>query len=373
MYKKRSELFDCNFVYFVMLSLFVVIRIISSTFSINTVMAYVLNLTIQIALAFSLPVFLFSYLRKQKVKTTLYNYGFKKTSLKAVILSLIIGLFVYILTIFIASFFTAILKLLGYESLGSSGNQISEYPIWLLLVELIATAILPGICEEVANRGMLLNCYKKMGSKKAILFSGLLFGLMHLNINQFFYASIIGCYFAFVALLCDNIWPVIIMHFTNNALSTFMSFASVNDLWVSRWVDNMLNILLSNGALYGMLILFVFISFVVILMFWLTKKLCKETRVKHLTQVADKMLKAQLRNELMKDIADAKEEQVQNDTGIQLTQQTIGGRTVFNIDFSKEIESYKPYKPSPKENLFMYANLFLGIAVTVCTFIWGVL
>ncbi|MBO5884761.1 MAG: CPBP family intramembrane metalloprotease, partial [Clostridia bacterium] len=294
------------------------------------------------------------------------------TNIKAVLISLIIGVFVYILTIFISSFFSAVITFFGYEPL-SAATEPTQFPVWLLIVELITTAVLPGICEEVANRGMLLNCYKKMGAKKAILLSGLFFGLMHLNINQFFYATIIGFYLGFVALLCDNIWPVIIIHFTNNALSTFMSFASVNDLWVYRWVDKMFDMVLSSGAVSGIFALFIFVSFVSIVLYWLTKKLCKETRVRHLTQVADQMLRTQLRNELMKDVEEAEVQQIQNDTGLQLTQQTVGGRTVFNIDFSKEIMVYKPYVPTAKENIFMYANLFLGIVVTLFTFIWGIL
>ncbi|MBO5884690.1 MAG: hypothetical protein J6Q51_02735, partial [Clostridia bacterium] len=66
MFKKRSELFDGNFVYFIILSMFVVVRVVSSTFEINTVMAYILNFIIQVPLALCLPMFLFSYLRKQK-------------------------------------------------------------------------------------------------------------------------------------------------------------------------------------------------------------------------------------------------------------------------------------------------------------------
>lgn len=372
MFKKRSELFDCNFVYFLILSMFVVIRIVASTFDVGTIGGYILNLTIQIVLALGLPLFLFSRLRKQKIKKTLQNYGFKKMSVKSTFISLIIGCLVYITTIFVAAFFSAVLSMLGYEKLSSSTTP-TEYPIWLLIIELITTAVLPGICEEVANRGMLLNCYKKMGAKKAILFSGLLFGLMHLNINQFFYATIIGFYFGFVALLCDNIWPVILMHFTNNAISTFMGFASANNLAISKWLDTLLGTVLSGGVLSGILMLFVFISFVVIVMFWLTRILCKETRVKQITQTADQMLRTQLRNDLMKGIADAKIEPITDETGIKLTQQVIGGKTVFNIDLSKEIGAYKCYVPTKKENLFLYANLFLGIVVTIMTFVWGIL
>ena len=68
MYKKRSEVFDANFVYFLLIAFFVVIRIVSSTFKVSSEFGYVLNIIIQVGLMFGLPLFVFSALRKQKIK-----------------------------------------------------------------------------------------------------------------------------------------------------------------------------------------------------------------------------------------------------------------------------------------------------------------
>ena len=116
MFKKRTEIFDGNFVYFIILSLFVVLRIVSATFEISEVAGYIFNFVFQVGLAFCLPIFLFSYLQKQKVKQTLNLYGFKKINVKSVAISLIIGILVYIVTIFVSSFFSAIISYICIKS-----------------------------------------------------------------------------------------------------------------------------------------------------------------------------------------------------------------------------------------------------------------
>ena len=373
MFKKRTEIFDCNFVYFIILSMFVVLRIVSSTFSIGEVAGYILNFVFQVGLACSLPIFLYSYLRKQNIKTTLNYYGFKKINFKSVLISLALGVLVYILTIFISSFFSGIISMFGFESLGGSSLP-EEFPVWLLIIELFATAVLPGICEEVANRGMLLNCYKSFGAKKAIFLSGLLFGLMHLNIEQFFYATIIGFYFGFVALTTDSIYPTMIMHFTNNAISGFMSFAIVNELPASNILNSVFGSLMSGNIISGFLVLIIFLSCVVAAVVYLTKQLCKETKVKRLTQVADRMVRTELRNELLSGIADAKLEEPTQSSEIELKEHIIGGKRFFNVNIKQDILIYTPtYYPTFKDNMFMYINLFLSILITVFTFIWGIL
>lgn len=371
MFKKRSEFFDSNFVYFLILSFFVVIRIISSTFKLGEVAGYVLNFVIQVGLCLSLPLFLYSFLRKQKLKTTLNQYGFKKISLKATIVSFLIGILVYIVTIFIASFFSVVLSNLGYEK--TTTSTMTEYPLWLFIIELLMTALLPGICEEVANRGMLIHGYKTIGAKKAILFSGLFFGLMHLNIEQFFFATILGFYFGFVALASDSIYPTMIMHFTNNAISTFMSYSIVNNLPIGSFLDNVLAQVTSKDLFTGVLILFVFITFIILMLLWLTKILCKETRVKRLAQVADQMLKQELRNDLLRGFQNVDVPKNQS-SEIELNKQVINGKNVININFKKDMLVYGvAYKPTSKDKIFMYANLFLGIVLTICTFIWGII
>lgn len=372
MFKKRSAFFDSNFVYFILLAMFIVIRIISSTFTITSTWAYILNSFIQIGLMFALPFFVYPMLRKENIYKNAKSYGFKKLSAKAIIYSVLMGVIVYLLTIFIASFFSAIISLFGYES--SSSGAISNYPLWQFLLDILVTAVLPGVCEEVAHRGMLLNNYKKMGAKFAILMSGLLFGLMHLNIEQFFYASIIGFFFGFVALFTENIWPCIIMHFMNNAIGTYLSFASVNNLFlgdVLTWFQTWLG---ATNPIVSFLSILIFIAILLFVLAFLTRRLFMETKVKQLATQANEIMKQKLREDLF--AGTNYEEQIKNEnnndgTVVKIDQNLSKKELIFQ--FIKPNYLQEKYKPEFKDKIFLYSSLFISIITTIFTFIWGIL
>ena len=364
---KNKEVFNTNLVYFLIICLFICIRILSSTISIPAVWGYVLNGVIQIGLMLSLPLFLFSFLQRQKVSKTIKDYGFNKIGLKTILLSFVAGIIVYLITIFVATFFSAILALFGYEN--SSSGVMTSYPFWLLILELFVSAVLPGICEEVAHRGMLLNGYKKTGVKRAIILSGLLFGLMHLNIEQFFYATIIGVFFGFVAYFTDSIFPTMIMHFTNNAISTFMGYASVNNLPIYNSFNSFISSILGGSAILSIFMMFLFILILVGIMYLIVMAMFKDTRLKSMAKVADQAVKDELRRRLMEGINDA--EDVKKYDNIDVDLKTFGNNKIFSIVLRTGYKNV--YTPTFRDNIFLYVNLFLGIAITISTFIWGVI
>ena len=292
---------------------------------------------------------------------------FNKIGLKTILLSFVAGIIVYLITIFVATFFSAILALFGYEN--SSSGVMTSYPFWLLILELFVSAVLPGICEEVAHRGMLLNGYKKTGVKRAIILSGLLFGLMHLNIEQFFYATIIGVFFGFVAYFTDSIFPTMIMHFTNNAISTFMGYASVNNLPIYNSFNSVISSIFGGSAILSIFMMFLFILILVGIMYLIVMAMFKDTRLKSMAKVADQAVKDELRRRLMEGINDA--EDVKKYDNIDVDLKTFGNNKIFSIVLRTGYKNV--YTPTFRDNIFLYVNLFLGIAITISTFIWGVI
>lgn len=85
-----------------------------------------------------------------------------------------------------------------------------------LFSSLLAMAILPAILEELLFRGVFLSGYRNLGRKKAILWTALLFGLLHLNPQQFFYAFGVGLFFGFLVERSGSIFASIIPHFVIN-------------------------------------------------------------------------------------------------------------------------------------------------------------
>ena len=85
-------------------------------------------------------------------------------------------------------------------------------------VMLFFMAVVPAFCEETLFRGVVYGGYRKHGDKfVAVLLSGFLFGVMHMNLNQALYAFAIGVLLALLFEATDSIFPTMLFHFVYNA------------------------------------------------------------------------------------------------------------------------------------------------------------
>lgn len=221
--------FNSNLIYFFVLVLFVGVRICSAwgVFGFlgdyaNWVMAFVL----QVGIIFLVPVVLFKFLNKTSTKETFKFFSYRKISIKAVALAVVLGGIIFFLNVYVSSFFNTIIQFFGYKPSTASTTSSLPNTWWVLVLNIVTTAILPAVAEETLHRGMLLKGCSTLGMKRAILISGVLFGLLHLNIEQFFYATLIGVFFGYLCWSCNSIYPCMIVHFMNNALSVVFSFAA---------------------------------------------------------------------------------------------------------------------------------------------------
>ena len=72
----------------------------------------------------------------------------------------------------------------------------SDLSIISVPLQLICIAVVPAVLEEFMFRGVFAGYYREKGILTAALLSGLVFGLFHLNFNQFGYAFALGVAFA---------------------------------------------------------------------------------------------------------------------------------------------------------------------------------
>ncbi len=95
----------------------------------------------------------------------------------------------------------------------------------MLYVALIMAVIGP-LAEELAFRGIIYAGLRKSGRLlSAIVLQALLFGLMHLNINQMSYAIVLGLAFGILDEVTNSLWPGLIGHFMINFGSVTAAFA----------------------------------------------------------------------------------------------------------------------------------------------------
>lgn len=134
----------------------------------------------------------------------------KKINFPTVLLLVLLGFFLRP----VLSLLNAISMLWVKNQIQDTAKQLlSEVNIWLALITI---AVIPAVFEEFVYRGVFYNEYRKVNPGKAILLSGLLFGLMHMNLNQFIYAFVMGAIFALIIEATDSILASVVVHFTIN-------------------------------------------------------------------------------------------------------------------------------------------------------------
>lgn len=91
---------------------------------------------------------------------------------------------------------------------------------------IICISILGPILEELLFRGAITKVLlRKYAPLKAILLSGLLFGLFHINPAQVISATLFGFVFAWLYYKTRSLIPCILIHIINNSLSVYLNIS----------------------------------------------------------------------------------------------------------------------------------------------------
>lgn len=367
MIEKQKSFNAASLTYFLIFVLFVTLRLLSS-FGLLKFMGeggdYFFTIMIQIVFLFCGSMFLYSAFKKQKVKFTCQEFAINKISGKVIWLSIALGAVVFFINMYVSSVFNGIIDLLGYEH---SSQSVGSYSFSSLIVNLIFTAFLPAVCEEVAHRGMLLRAYQPLGLWKSIMLSAIMFGLLHVNIEQFFYATIIGIFLGILTVTCNSILPAMIIHFMNNALSTYLLFSEVNGLPFGKFIITIENVLSSN-IMVGMLLNFCIIIGLLYLGKYLTSRIVQRRLGEDIDKLQKQFSKEIMRQKYLLSVENSRME-------------LLGEPTIEEPDFSviKEFASYfeepkeEGFKPSKYARLLTCATLILGGLLTIFTFVWGAL
>lgn len=182
---------------------------------------------VQIAIFAFLSVFLYSLgakSRNESAKDVLSDFGFKKMSAKNWILIVPMCVCAIAVSMGISYVWQFALRSIGFTHISSSTDYTG---LDVLFKELFLVAVLPGVCEEVAHRGLIRAGYGEC-KWKYVLISATLFSLMHQNIVQTGYTFFFGATLALITYYTGSIWGGILIHFANNAYSVISSYASQN-------------------------------------------------------------------------------------------------------------------------------------------------
>jgi sodium transport system permease protein len=84
---------------------------------------------------------------------------------------------------------------------------------------ILLMALTPAVCEETLFRGPILRGLRtRMGPIAAAVITGVLFGLIHLDLYRLLPATILGTLLGLIVLECGSIVPAMLAHLCNNTI-----------------------------------------------------------------------------------------------------------------------------------------------------------
>lgn len=103
------------------------------------------------------------------------------------------------------------------------------------LLNLLIIGLLPAICEEIFFRGFIFSAFSKSKNgvksvKLAIICSGVLFGIMHMDFIRIIPTSILGIIFAYSVYKSGSIFVSMLLHFLNNSVAVIVSHYATGNI-----------------------------------------------------------------------------------------------------------------------------------------------
>lgn len=91
--------------------------------------------------------------------------------------------------------------------------------------QMLTLAVFLAIVEEFAFRKVIFGVLRKYGFSLAAIFSSLCFGLMHQNVIQILFATVLGVIMCYVYEHTGKLYYCMLLHFMNNGVSVVLAYS----------------------------------------------------------------------------------------------------------------------------------------------------
>lgn len=155
---------------------------------------------------------------KKDIKQT---YGFAGTGIAGYVGGAFIILGFFLINIVIAAGMMALFP----ESAVNVESVFSEIMGDNVVASFFVIALTPAVCEEMLFRGVILHSLKeRYRPSSAIAVTAVLFGLYHMSLVKFVPTGLLGLVLCLVVWRTGSIYPAMLMHFLNNAVSVALTY-----------------------------------------------------------------------------------------------------------------------------------------------------
>ena len=169
-----------------------------------------------------LPLYLFgmpaAYIFLRKVEASPPKES--KMEIGELLLLFLIGRFVTQVGSYISVFLISLTENVFKITIADTTSALIEQtPVWLVF---LAAVVIAPIAEEFVYRKLIIDRLHVHGEKVAILFSSLIFSLVHGNFFQVFYAFLNGCILGFIYTRTGRLRYTIAFHMATNFLGSIV-------------------------------------------------------------------------------------------------------------------------------------------------------
>lgn len=357
-----SKSFKTSLIFFISVIGLSLFRIIFSFINLSdNIGGWLFSLVFQTVFLGLIPVSLYMLFNKVSPKELKLDLRLTaKINPVSYLLVILIGIFAVFLNVLVSSFWYTIMNLLGYTYADGVGTIFSSWEV--LLLELIMSAVLPAVFEEITYRGVLLSALdgRRISDNAKIIIVGVFFGFVHQNAPQLVPTMVGGLIFAFLAVKSHSIIPCMICHFMNNAFITLVNFSEQNNGFLHSAYTVVMGYVASN-----FISLFISAGIAVLILYWLLRSFAKmnfagrevfesvktvtETEVPSVTRVSD---------DSTSDVFD-----IYSSARLSPAKDTV-------VENKTQKSNYRSYLA---DYGFLLCAFICAALTTVFTFIWGVL
>lgn len=135
-----------------------------------------------------------------------------------------------ILSIFAVNMILSLIDMLLLNFTGFSLSLPSESMTNMNpLLMFLTVAVFPAVVEELLYRGVLYRFLRGHGVQFAAITSSIIFGLIHLNFSQFFFASFMGVVCCYIYEATGKIRYSMLLHMLNNSVLVLFSILPITN------------------------------------------------------------------------------------------------------------------------------------------------
>lgn len=109
-------------------------------------------------------------------------------------------------------------------------EQISVPDVPTLIIAFLVVGVSAAICEEVLFRGLISKSYEVYGAITSLIFTSILFGILHRDIQKCVSTIVLGVLIGFIVYKTKSIYAGMIAHFTNNVFIVLLLFSTSKSL-----------------------------------------------------------------------------------------------------------------------------------------------